>query len=68
MGKWNVTELTPRQLEIALLVATGISNKEIARRLGISISTVKKILTVVFSKTEVCFRTELAVMIVKETK
>jgi DNA-binding NarL/FixJ family response regulator len=35
-------DLTPRQEEIARLVARGLSNKAIARRKGISIHTVKR--------------------------
>ncbi|MEW5904675.1 MAG: LuxR C-terminal-related transcriptional regulator [Pseudomonadota bacterium] len=34
-------ELTPRQMEIGALVAQGLSNPEIAQRLGISVKTVK---------------------------
>lgn len=33
--------LTPRQLEMAGLVAQGLTNKEIARQMGCSLSTVK---------------------------
>ena len=33
--------LTPRELEVLALLAEGDSNKEIARRLGISVHTVK---------------------------
>jgi DNA-binding NarL/FixJ family response regulator len=57
--------LSRRQREIALLVATGASNKEIARELTISIKTVKNILTTVFDKTGTRGRTELAVQIVR---
>jgi DNA-binding NarL/FixJ family response regulator len=53
--------LSPRQTEIATLVATGASNKEIARQLAISEKTVKNILTQVFVKTCTQSRTELAV-------
>jgi two-component system, NarL family, nitrate/nitrite response regulator NarL len=35
------TPLTRRELEISRLIATGLSNKDIARRLGISIGTTK---------------------------
>jgi two-component system, NarL family, nitrate/nitrite response regulator NarL len=35
------TALTRRELEISRLVATGLSNKDIARRLGISLGTTK---------------------------
>jgi DNA-binding NarL/FixJ family response regulator len=58
--------LSQRQREIARLVATGASNKEIARELTISTKTVKNILTTVFSKTGTRCRTELAVQIVRD--
>jgi DNA-binding NarL/FixJ family response regulator len=35
------TQLTRRELEISRLIATGLSNKDIARRLGISLGTTK---------------------------
>lgn len=56
--------LTQRQREIANLVVTGASNKEIARELSISIKTVKNTLTLVFEKTGARSRTELAVNLV----
>ena len=56
--------LSRRQREIALLVATGASNKEIARELAISTKTVKNTLTTVFVKTGTRSRTELAVQLV----
>lgn len=57
--------LTPREREIAYLVATGASNKEIARALAISIKTVKNALTSVFVKTDTRSRSELAVQILR---
>ena len=57
--------LSPRQKEIALLVADGASNKEIARQLAISEKTVKNTLTRVFVKTSTLSRTQLAVLIVR---
>ena len=56
--------LSRRQREIALLVATGASNNEIARELSISMRTVQNTLTVVFNKTGTRGRTELAGQIV----
>ncbi len=37
----DLARLTPRQREVASLVASGLSNKDIARALGLSIATVK---------------------------
>jgi DNA-binding NarL/FixJ family response regulator len=38
--EWS-TALSPREREVALLVARGLANKEIARELGLSHGTVK---------------------------
>ena len=42
--------ITPRELEILELIAEGLSNKEVARRLGISAHTVKFHLEAIFEK------------------
>jgi two-component system, NarL family, nitrate/nitrite response regulator NarL len=42
--------LSPRQREIAVLVARGLSNKEVARGLGLSEGTVKIHLHTIFQK------------------
>ena len=42
--------LTPRECQIAVLVARGLSNKEVARELGLSDGTVKITLHTVFQK------------------
>jgi DNA-binding NarL/FixJ family response regulator len=56
--------LTPRERDIAALVAEGMSNKEIARQLGIRHQTVRNMLVHVFRKTSTRKRTQLAVQIV----
>jgi len=53
-------ELTPREAEVLDLVRTGLANKQIARRLGISERTVKAHLTSVFQRIGVADRTQAA--------
>jgi len=53
-------ELTCREREVLVLLATGMANKHIARRLGISEKTVKAHLTNVFSTIGVSDRTQAA--------
>jgi DNA-binding CsgD family transcriptional regulator len=50
--------LTPREVEILALVGQGLSNKAMARRLGISAHTVKYHLESVFAKLAVSSRAE----------
>jgi DNA-binding CsgD family transcriptional regulator len=52
--------LTTREQEVAELVAAGLTNKEIAARLFVSISTVEASLSRVYGKLGVRSRTELA--------
>ena len=54
--------LSPRERMIATLVADGLSNKEVARRLGITEGTVKLHLHNIYEKTGVSNRTSLAVL------
>ena len=63
-ARWAVSgskRLTSREAEIVRLVATGLRNAEIAKRLSITEATVKTHLNNVFEKLEVRDRTELAV-------
>ena len=53
-------DLSPRELEVLELVAKGMPNKQIARRLGISEKTVKGHLTRVFQVLGVSDRTQAA--------
>ena len=52
-------KLTRREMEVALLVGTGMSNKEIARRLELSPGTVKLHVHSIFTKTGARNRYEL---------
>jgi len=54
------TGLTPREQEIAELLAEGLSYREIAGRLFISLSTIQTHVTRVYGKTGVNSKTELA--------
>ncbi|MGO0122111.1 response regulator [Desulfothermobacter acidiphilus] len=57
--------LTPREREILRLLASGLSNREIARQLYLSEKTVKNHLTSVFQKIGVSDRTQAALWAVK---
>ena len=53
-------KLTPREVEVLRLVRSGLANKQIARRLGISERTVKAHLTSAFQRIGVVDRTQAA--------
>ena len=50
-GTYNAEHLTPREIQILALMAQGNMNKEIAKRLDISIETVKKHIKNIYQKT-----------------
>jgi two-component system, NarL family, response regulator LiaR len=53
--------LTPRENEVAQLVAQGCSNREIADQLFISEGTARNVLSIVLEKLELRDRTQLAI-------
>lgn len=53
-------DLSPRMAQVARMSASGLSNKEIARELGISPNTVRNQLNAVYRKLGVATRTELS--------
>ncbi len=65
-GEQHLTgTMTPREREVMMLVAEGLSNKEVGRRLGLSDGTVKVHLHNVYQKTGVVNRTALASLAVR---
>ncbi len=58
--------LTPRQQEIIRLLAMGLPNKQIARRLGIGVETVKTHISKVLAKLGVGSRTEAVIVAMRE--
>ena len=61
-GSEMLDTLSDRERELAEWVAEGLTNKEIALRMGLSVNTVQNYLKRVFAKTGVRSRTELALM------
>jgi DNA-binding NarL/FixJ family response regulator len=59
------TSLTPREREVLTLLADGLANKQIARRLGIAEKTVKAHLTRVFAALDVTDRTQAALWVTR---
>ena len=60
--QWPPAGLTRRETEVVLLVGAGLSNKEIARELGLSDGTVKLHVHSIFQKTGIRNRSELVVL------
>jgi two-component system, NarL family, response regulator LiaR len=58
--------LTDREIEVLKLAATGMSNKEIADRLSVTVRTVKAHISNIFAKMDVASRTEAILKAVRE--
>jgi NarL family two-component system response regulator LiaR len=65
-GKGKSIPLTPRQREILRLIAAGLENKQIARRLGIGVHTVKTHVSRVLNKLGASSRTEAVVVALRD--
>lgn len=61
-------KLSPRERDVALQVAGGASNKDVARRLNITERTVKAHLTSTFDKLEVRDRLQLVIALRRGTE
>lgn len=59
-------KLTPRRYEFALLVSLGLSNKEIATRLDVTVNWVKKMIQIIQEITGIHNRVRLATSLVLE--
>ena len=57
----TIKPLTPRENEVLILVAEGLSNQQIAERLVLSQGTIKKYLSSVYQKLNVHRRTQAIV-------
>lgn len=62
----SVQSLTPREIEVLRMLAEGLGNKTVARRLGISEHTVKFHVGSIFSKLNVSSRTEAVTVGVRQ--
>jgi DNA-binding NarL/FixJ family response regulator len=59
----RLTALTPREHDVALVIARGLSNAEIAKYLGLSESTVKVHIARIMAKLDAANRTQVAILV-----
>ena len=60
MAEDKIENLTPREWEVLALIREGLSNEQIAQRLGISLSGAKFHVSEILSKLQVTDRVEAA--------
>jgi DNA-binding NarL/FixJ family response regulator len=65
--KFSISELTRRELEVLILLTSGMLNKEIAQKLYISEKTVKNHVSNIFKKIGVSDRTQAAIFAIKNS-
>jgi two-component system nitrate/nitrite response regulator NarL len=64
----GMTSLATRESQVANLVAEGLANKEIARRLGITTHTVSNYLFRIYNKLGISSRVELVLSVMREAQ
>jgi DNA-binding CsgD family transcriptional regulator/tetratricopeptide (TPR) repeat protein len=62
-GAWSPAGSTPREADVLALVADGLSNREVATRLRLSVRTVEKHVESLLRKAQARSRTHLAAMV-----
>jgi DNA-binding NarL/FixJ family response regulator len=65
IGRREPNELSRREGDIVRLIAAGLSNREISRRLGLSDKTVKNHISHIFAKLSVTARTQVVVYAIR---
>jgi DNA-binding NarL/FixJ family response regulator len=65
IGRREPNELSRREGDIVRLIASGLSNREISRRLGLSDKTVKNHISHIFAKLSVTARTQVVVYAIR---
>jgi DNA-binding NarL/FixJ family response regulator len=60
-----VTRLTKRRRQVAVLASRGLSNRQIAEKLGLTLGTVKVHLHAIYEKLNIHTRTKLAIALMK---
>jgi DNA-binding NarL/FixJ family response regulator len=64
-GRRDRNELSPRETDIVRLVASGLTNREISKRLRLSDKTVKNHISHVFAKLNVTTRTQVVIYAIR---
>jgi DNA-binding NarL/FixJ family response regulator len=64
----DLFELTPREREVLGLLAGGLTNRAIGRRLGLGHKTVSNYLSTIFDKLGVVNRTQAALVAVRDER
>ena len=60
------SDLSPREKEVATLIARGLSNREVARSLSLSERTVKNHVSNIFSKLNIAARTQIVIYALRQ--